>query len=308
MNRFLPFFLSSIILSLFLATATLAQSSNCVKGDFVKDLGSSSKLLEAESKFCAEIRENSELLEIQGFVLGERYAKIVRVFKDKVVFTDYEDNVRYKERSLTEKEAKTLRHKITEANPATQPPIRDFKRCFDMCSQFEFLSIDRNGGQRVSIFAPRYSPPEPMDKLADFFNQLEKSGNFIHHYYIQDKVKSFELVVADKNLSTRAVWKKGNDFRLLVEDESKWEDNFDDARKYFENSTPTSGTESYEERLKRLKRRTEIENAHYSWRRFDKGNIGEIIAAPDEIPYFETNWRYTANGDRYFSSCVSESD
>lgn len=307
-NHMLRLLLSSILYILLGAFNSSAQTSNCVKGNLIKDMGKPEKLIEAEDKLCAEIKENSDLQEIYGFVITPKFGQVVRVYKNRVVFTYYEDEVRYSERNLTSKEIDTLRNLLNEVKLETQPPIRDYKYCTHMCLQYEFLSIDRSGGLRISIFSLRYRPPEPMDKLADLFNGLRESGNFKNHYYIQNKVKNLELLLADNVWTARAVWKKDNDFRVLVEDVSKWQDNFDAARKYFENSMPPAGLEDYEQRLKRLKRRAEIEKAHYSWRKFVNGKLGEIVPAPAEIPYFDTNWRFTANGYEYLSPCVSETD
>ncbi len=308
MNQKLRFFLLSLLYLVFLVLNSYAQTSNCIQGDFIKDIGKSQELIEAEVKLCDELKENSDLQEIYGFVITPKFAQIVRVYKNKAVFTYYEDDVRYKERKLTNKEIETLHSTVGEAKPETQVPLRDYGRCIDMCVQFEFLSINRQGGRRVHIFSPRYHPPNPMNNLANFFNELEKSGDFKHFYYIQNKEKNFELLFADNVWSALAIWKKGDDFRLLVREDSQEEGSFARAQKYFENSLPASGSESYEERLKRLKRRDEIENAAYVWRKFEKGKLGQIVAAPDEIPYFDTAWRFTVNGYQYLNLCVNNND
>jgi hypothetical protein len=300
--------LISTLFILFFSFYSSAQTSNCVKGDFIKNIGKYEELIEVENKLCAEIKDNIDLQEVYGFVINAKFAKVIRIFKDKAVFTYYEDYVRYKERNLTDKEIETLRNKLNQAKPEALPSIRDYKRCTDMCLHYEFLKVALNGGQRVSIFSQRYRPPEPINKLADFFNEIAESGYFRHYYYIQNRIKNFELLLADNFFSVVAVWKKGNDFRVLVQDDSKWQKNFEAAIKYFEDSTPTSRSESYEQRLKRLKRRSQIENAHFSWRRFENGKLGEIVSAPDDMPYFDTDWRFTAKGYKYFALCPSQTD
>jgi hypothetical protein len=304
--QMLRLFLSPTLCILFFAVNSPAQISNCVKGDFIKERGTSQSLTEAEDKLCAEMNENPDLQGIYGFVIAPKFGQVVRVYQNRVVFTYYEDYVRYRERDLTNKETETLRKLVNEVKLETQPPVRDV--CIDMCVPYEFLSIQRNDARRVAIFAPRYAPPKPLDKLADYYNELRESGNFTSHYYIQGKVKNFEVLLADNVWSARAVWKRGKDFRLLVEDASKWQGNYAAAEKYFENSLPASGVEDYGQRLKRLKRRAEIEHAHYSWRRFENGRLDEIVSAPDEIPYFDTDWRFAINGYKYLNPCVSKTD
>jgi hypothetical protein len=179
-----------ILYLLFSAFNCLAQSPSCVEGDFLKDMGRATELNEAEIRLCNEVKENSDLLEIYGFVITAKVGQTVRFYKDRVVFTHYEDNVRYKERRLTDGEVKTLRTKLNEAKLKTQPPLRDYARCTDMCLQFEFVSINRNGGRRVAIFSPRYTPPAPMNDLGSFFNELQRSGEFETYYYIQRKASN----------------------------------------------------------------------------------------------------------------------
>ncbi|HLM60996.1 MAG TPA: hypothetical protein VK308_09340 [Pyrinomonadaceae bacterium] len=134
---------------------------NCVKGNFIEGITKSSGLAEAEDKFCAEIKENAGLQQIYGFVINPQFGQIVRFYKDRVVFTYYEDYVRFSERDLTDKEIENLRNLLTKVNHKAQPPIRD--HCVDMCLPYEFLSIDRNEGVRISIFSQRYRPPKPLD-------------------------------------------------------------------------------------------------------------------------------------------------
>ncbi|HZH31771.1 MAG TPA: hypothetical protein VEY11_13490 [Pyrinomonadaceae bacterium] len=305
-TRMLRLFLLPTLFLLFFAANSSAQISNCIKGDFIKEMGVSQNLTETEDKLCAEMNEDSDLQGIYGFVIAPEFGQVVRVYKNRVVFTYYEDYVRYRERDLTGKEAEALRKLLNEIKLDAQPPLRDV--CIDMCLQYEFLSIERNGARRVAIFAHRYAPPKPLDKLANYYNELSESGNFTNHYYIQGKAGNFEVLLADNVWSARAVWKQGNDFRVLVEDASKRQGNYDAALKYFENSMPASGAEDYGQRLRRLKRRAEIEHAHYSWRKFENGRLGENVPAPVEIPYFDTDWRFTVNGYKYLNPCVSITD
>jgi hypothetical protein len=305
-KHMLRLFLFLTLCILFSSVNSSAQISNCVKGDFIKGMGTSQNLTEAEDKLCAELNQNSDLEAIYGFVIDPKSGQVVRVYKNRVVFTYYEDYVRYRERDLTSKEAETLRKMLNKLKLETQPPVRDV--CIDMCVQYEFLSIEKNDARRVAIFAGRYEPPKPMDKLADYYNELRESGNFTNHYYIQGKVEKFEVLLADNIWSARAVWKEGNDFRVLVEDASKLQANYDAAEKYFENSMPASGVEDYGQRLKRLTRRAEFKNAHYSWRKFENGKLGEVVPAPAEIPYFDSDWRFATKGYKYLNSCVSKTD
>ncbi|HLM60995.1 MAG TPA: hypothetical protein VK308_09335 [Pyrinomonadaceae bacterium] len=114
--------------------------------------------------------------------------------------------------------------------------------------------------------------------------------------------------MADNVWSAQAVWKQSDDFRVLIRDDSKWDENYDAARNYFESSKPTTDSETYEQGLRCLERRAEIQNAHYSWRKFENGRLGAIVSAPDEIPYFDPDWRFMANGYKYLNVCVSDND
>ncbi len=240
-------FVLSILFILFLALASAAQTMSCVKGDFFTDYRKPSDELKAqleaaEKKLCAEIKEDSALQAIYGFVRGA----IVRVYKNKAVFTVYENSARYKERELSETELKNLQKELAAADLETISPVGNV--CIDRCSKYEFVSITRQSGRRVFIYSSER--PTPMDGIENFYAALEKSGKFRIRYYLQDQFKEMKLLFADDRFWIESFWKNGDDMRVLVID--------NDAKDW---------------------------DKRFSWRKFSNGVLGENVAQPEDSQY-----------------------
>lgn len=136
------------------------KTSNCVEGDLLPRSTKSERITEAEDKFCAEIRQNPDLQAIYGFVITPRIAQIVRVYKDKAVFTYYEDNVRFKERTLSRTETAALQKRIAEDKPEQQAPLRDLCAASICVSVMNFSALIKTAGgasilSRRAIVRPR---------------------------------------------------------------------------------------------------------------------------------------------------------
>lgn len=280
--------------------STSENVSNCVEGDLPPDAVKLDRLTEAEDKFCAEISRNPDLQAIYGFVISSRIAQIVRVYRDKAVLTYYEDDARFKERVLSRTETAALRKRLDADKPESQQPLRDFKRCTDMCLGYEFLSINRDGGRRVYMFAPRYHPPAPMNSLAQLFQALTEAGNFQTRYYLQDENKDFQILFADDVWDAQAVWKNGDDWRILVNDPRQW---YADLSASTGNSEKNFPAESYQQRVANAKRSEEIEYANYFWHKFKDGKLAEKVSPPAAVPFFEKNRLQTAKDFRIDTVC-----
>ncbi|MGI9056767.1 MAG: hypothetical protein ACR2F2_13310 [Pyrinomonadaceae bacterium] len=230
-----------------------SQTSNCVNGEIPERFGKYKSFSEAENNFCIEINDKPELQAIYGFVMSPKHGRIVRVYKDKAIFTYYEDVARYKVLELTGKEFENFQTQIAKINPETQPPIRD--ACIDMCSVYEFLTVKHDGGHRVFMFAQYHFPPEPMKSLMELFRSWESFAEIKTHYYLQEKYPEARVLLTNENYSLQTVWKNGEDMRVLVVDKGK---PYDSA---------------------------------FSWRRFSGGKLGDEIEQPKEVNFLGTNGR-----------------
>jgi hypothetical protein len=241
------------------------------------------EIISAEEKLRKELLENPDLLVIYGLLpnLSEGQ-QVVRVYKNKVTFTFYEDEARYLERTLTSKEYEDFTRFLTDENVDSYAPFS-----FDCygCPATEFVMFGRNGGRRVFYENPYANVPQ-IAKIIEQFKILNQ-GELKLNYNLANKIQNLEVLLADKKLSARAVWKNGDDLRVLIEDtekEAEIEQNLEEQFRN-ENAVETddnddNGDQNYQRYLSQNKRRQEVAFDHYSWRKFANGKLGEITEQP----------------------------
>ncbi|MEP6902571.1 MAG: HEAT repeat domain-containing protein [Actinomycetota bacterium] len=249
-------------------------------------VGNFSNLDKTEETLRREIKTNPDLLAVYGILPNKADGQqVIRVFKDKITFTDYEDAARYREKTLTAKEYEDFfRFLIDEKVDTTTPSVGS---CYD-CESSEFIMFGRDGGRRV-FFSNTSIERAPIKNIFARFASFNQ-GELKLHYLLADKIKGLEVLLADDKFEARAVWKNGNDLRVLVEDSNKEEEIEKNLSEQFqvENSVEID-EENYEELEKRRdsqnKRREEAEYAHYFWRGFENGKLGGVLPQPLEIPF-----------------------
>lgn len=300
MFRFL-FFAAICIFTFTLSSS--AQNSSCVQGDFVDGYGAPGEgrikeFFGAENRFCSEVKQNPNLSAIYGFIKGERNGKIIRIYKDKAVFTYYENPIRYRERELSAKEFDDFNKMLGDVKPENQPPLRE--KCTDFCFSGEFIGITGDKGYRVSIFSDWWLP-EPMYLFRELFDKWIAAGNFTTNYYIAEKNNGFRIHFADDYLSALAVWKNGDDMRVLIRDDSKLDDDWKAADKFLEKSNIKNCGNNYGCRWKILKKVDELQQAHYVWREFKDGKPGKAVSPPFDATRFNELWRIRGNKNKIFN-------
>jgi hypothetical protein len=242
------------------------------------------KLDKFEDKLREEIKANTDLLEIYTIVPSY----IVRVYKDRVVFTWLKDDARYYEGVLKKEQFDNLKRLLTESKLEETPPI--FGDCHYNCGMFEYAHFNRNGGRR--FFA--YTNFIRFIGIWANFQALGESDSMKLHYYLQDKIKGLEVLLTDKKLQPQAIWKNGDDFRVLVSDEerkSQIEDEISKLNKIDDNNEEMD----YEVRGKNARQRS-IDRAfeHYEWREFKDGKLGARVDEPAQIPFLRDKLNFPA--------------
>jgi hypothetical protein len=249
-----------------------------------------------------EIKSNPDLLAIYGILPNKPAGQmVIRVFKDRIVFTNYEDAARYREKTLTAKEYEDFYRLVLEEKVDAAVPYFGF--C-DECEATEFVMFGKNGGRRV-FFVNAMAERSPVKKIFERFIAFN-DGNLKLRYRLADKIKGLELLLADEKYKATAVWKNGNDLRVLVEDKDKEAEIQKNLAAEFQTETTVETDEdevNYEEIEKRNeaqeKRREEMKYAHFSWRSVENGTLGGILPQPPEMPYLfdETQFPETAGID-----------
>ena len=240
----------------------------------------------SEAALREEIKANPDLLAIYGILPNDDAGQqIIRVFKDKVVFTFYEDVARYRERALTAGEYEDFYRLVLDEKIDTTVPYSGY--CGD-CQPKEFVMFGKNGGRRV-FFTVDSNEQSPMSKIVKRFESFN-AGELKLQYRLADKIKGLEVLLADEKLTAKAVWKNGGDLRVLVEDLDKQAEIQKNLKAEFEAENKASVDDEedensaikYEAQRKRLE---ESQYAHYFWRSIENGRLGGISTQPLEIPY-----------------------
>ena len=267
------------------ASAALVQLFQSVAGYYVES-GNFPEIKTFEESLRAEIKENAEMLAIYAFLPEEKSGQqVVRVYKNRIALTFYEDTARYYQRDLTPDEYEQLYRFLLENNIDGFPPFNG-GACGE-CPSSEFLMFGRNGGRRV-FFRTSFINQPAVIKLRELFASFQTSEMKLH-YKLADKIKNLEVLLADANFNALAVWKKDGDLRVLVEDEAKKAEiqkNLDELEKAEQAASDDESAEEAQARYQmRFLRRSEAEYAHYFWRRVENGKLGAVSTQPAEAMF-----------------------
>jgi len=244
------------------------------------------QMRKTEENLRNEIKQNPDLLAVYAFVPdSESGLEAIRLFKDKIVYSNYEDKARYWERNLTKEEYEAFFNYLIAAKIDSLTQIEGY--CEEACPSNEFVMFGRGGGRRV--FFTGYETPAPLVKLKEFFDNFGK-GDVKLNYWLANKVSGLEILLADKKFNALAVWKKDNDFRVLVEDTARKEE-IDKELTEIEKRENAVEIEdgNYEQLqaryLEQVKRRAQRQYEHFSWRKVENDIIANAVTQPAEAPY-----------------------
>ena len=262
-----------------------------------------SELKKSEEKLRDEIKTNPDLTAVYAILPEAKSGQqIIRVYKDKIVFTFEEDTARYREKTLTAKEFENFYNFLINNKIDSLPPFNDF--C-EECVSNEFVMFGRGGGRRVFLRSVN-NEKNVVNKLFEYFESFKKE-NLKLKYRLSDKIKGLEVLLAEENFTARAVWKKDADLRVLVEDKIEQAKIEKDLTELQQN---TFNVESEDEEpaqrqaryLTFLKKRAEMIFAHYFWRNLQNGKLGAVAEQPLEIPFLSKNAQYFPESAVYNSA------
>ncbi len=241
----------------------------------------------AEENLRNEMKQTPDLLAVYAFVPDtESGLQVIRLFKDRTVYANYEDTARYRERTLTKDEYEQFFNALLENKIDSLSTLGyDCERCIAN----EFLMFGRGGGRRVFFTDAGEYTPAPITKIKAFFDNFDK-GDLRLNYWLAAKVKGLEVLLADRKFNALAVWKKDADFRVLVEDNVRKEEIEKDltAREKQENAVelPSDDYQQLQARYEaQQRRRLQMQYDHYFWRKIGGGNLGAATTQPAEMPY-----------------------
>jgi HEAT repeat protein len=237
------------------------------------------RLKEEERKLQEEVLQNGELLGIYSY-----NGNIVRIYKDRAIFTWRKNNDFYIERPLKAEEFERLKKYIAETKAESLPPfISSPEGEVAEISTKELLMLGKGGGRRVFLLT--FYPDElEWNKNLSFFKRLEsifedlrsKPGKL--RYELQDYITNFEVLYYGQDLEIKGVWKKNNDLRVLVKDNSKLKElKKQDQEKILnsDNSDEDINSYNYESKIGLV----------YSWHSFENNGFKETVSPPDGFSF-----------------------
>jgi hypothetical protein len=231
----------------------LSELFTSVSGEYFRT-GKSAELGKREDALRKELADDPSMLAVYALLTpadSDHY--VVRLYEDRAVFTYYENEARYRERTLTPKEYEGFYDFLIQNNIDAVKP--DIGICEHECDPGEFVMFGRDGGRRVYYESAPSNPK--LEKLQEILADFNK-GELKLHYRLGP---GLEVLLADDGSPVRAVWKKADDLRVVVEAAVPGEAGG-------EASPP--GDEGA---------------ASLTWRKFENGKLGGPVAQPIESPF-----------------------
>jgi hypothetical protein len=239
--------------------------------------GAFEELNAVEKNLKKEVAENQELLGVYAY-----NGNYIRIYKDKAVFSWSENIARYRERDLTKEEFDNFKYYLSSQHVDELAP---FLSPCDECLERELLMLGRGGGRRVFVKAERMPPF--FAQLDEMLEEMRKPQSKLR-YALEKNVAGLEILFSDEQLKTLAVWKTGDDFRVLIED-SERRKRIDKELDLQDETDRNKEDLDYEEFEKTsLKRREQRQYENFSWFKFERGKLGDFSTQPPQIEYLPT--------------------
>lgn len=246
--------------------------------------GNGEQLGSAEKKLQKEVKENQELLGVYAFD-----DNFVRIYKDKAVFSWQTDKARYRERDLRTEEFDNLKSYLAAERAGELVPF--LGDCESECEGKELLMLGRQGGRRV--FSLNDPQPKFFAGLETMFAEMRLPPAKLH-YWLEKNIGGLDILFEDENQQAVAVWKVGDDFRVLINNQARrkqidkeieQQEKFD-AEKLNETNGGDDGYEKYQKlEDANRKRREQREYENYAWYKFAGNTLAGITAQPGGSEY-----------------------
>ncbi|MDQ3800314.1 MAG: hypothetical protein M3384_12750, partial [Acidobacteriota bacterium] len=234
------------------------------------------ELTAVEKRLQKEVRENQELQGIYSYD-----ANFIRIYKDKAVFSWEEDVSRYRERVLTKDEFDAFKSYLASERVDELPPF--LSACED-CEEKELLMLGRNGGRRVFVRADE--TPKFFTGLEKMFGEMRESPGRLH-YWLERNIAGLEILFEDEDLQARAVWKNGDDFRVLIDNQARRKQIDEELEKQEEIEAESEGYDYEKAQELIIKRRQQRQYENFAWHGFDRSSakLSGVVAQPPGVEF-----------------------
>ena len=264
--------------------------------DSSNEVGRNSETIENdEEKLRAQLLKESAQTETFALLLRyEQRARVVRVYKNRAVYTDYENSARYRERVLTDSELANFKRFVSLNHLTELGPQLGY--CHNNCAIYEFLSLTRQRGRRVFC----HQGAQAWITMFAQFDLLGRGEGAKIHYNLEQAINGLEVLYADEILVLKDVWQQGADIRIFVEREQTPEEIEQWNRP--DNSDDEEDAEAA--RAERRRQETARFNARFSWRALENIKAGKVMAQP--APYSTLDENRFDIDDNEFPSYLNE--
>jgi hypothetical protein len=227
-------------------------------------------IIKTEDQLRAELLKENGPIEILAWVSNSpNQGTIVRIYRDKAVYTQHEDAARYRERTVPMAEVAALKDFLSVGGFAERGPI--FGYCHHGCPVVELMMLTKEKGRRV-FHQGGYQEWLPIEEQ---FAQLGNGDGAKMHYKLEEEIKGLEVLYAGE-LLVNDVSQQGNELRVFVE-RPQTKEELEELQ-----ATYNGEDEDDEEQLTQLvRRRVQLNKTRYSWRVFANDKLGAPSSAPD---------------------------
>jgi hypothetical protein len=152
--------------------------------------------------------------------------------------------------------------------------------------------LGRQGGRRVFSLGGEQPPPKFFAGLEQIFDGMRQPPAKLH-YWLAKSVAGLEILFEDENLLATAIWKTGDDFRVLINNQARRKqidkeiEQQDEADE--EKIGETQAEDNYEkyEKLEeeRQKRRERREYENYGWYKYAGGKLAGLTEQPGGVGF-----------------------
>ena len=232
----------------------------------------------AEDKLRAEFLDEDGPLEVFALIANheQQFSRVLRVYRNKAVYTYYENAARYRERSITNAELASFKTFVTENKLDDLGP--QFSYCHHDCWSSELLLLTREKGRR--IFSQQGF--SSWATVVENFDLLGRGKESRIHYHLENEIKGLEVLYDDQRLVVKDVWQRGSEVRIQVEQRET-----DEEREQFNKQNRPSAVADDETRA--AERRQEIEHRRslVTWRTLVNGQATGPAPPPDNHARFD---------------------
>ncbi len=232
-------------------------------------------MAQAEEKLRAELFKENGPVEIFALVSNrDGYSRVLRIYKDKAVYTHYEDEARYRNGVVSKAELTTFKNSIITAGLQDLGP--QFDLCHHNCWVSEFVSLRKDESWRIVS----NQAANGWDDVQTIFDLLGKDGGLTLHYELEKQIKGLEVLYVDESLIVIDVWQRGDEVRIFVERPETEEENDFRYADMGEDADEAARAEHRREVIAQ-------ENARFSWRKLIGNKAAGVVAQPEGYTSFD---------------------